>query len=74
MKPVRKIYVNPGELIEVRFVHEDYAKTAKDWAEQVYPQKTLLKLHSVSEISDAIGSLRVVPWDRNHTSEENNND
>ena len=38
----RIIYVHPGDLLEIRYVHEDYDKTARGWDSQTYPTKTSL--------------------------------
>lgn len=40
------IYLNPGEMLEVRFVNEEqgFFRNAKDWAFQTHPSKILMRL------------------------------
>lgn len=34
----RRIFVHPGEIIEVRLVHHLYDKTLSGWRDQTYPK------------------------------------
>lgn len=70
MTKPRKIYVHPGELIHIHVVHEAFDKTARGWSDQVYPSAALLKVHSASEISEATGMMRLVPWETRARTKE----
>lgn len=46
MSAPRVIYVHPGEMVEVRIVHEDDEKSAAAWRDQIRPSKHLLRFWS----------------------------
>ncbi len=51
---VRKIYVNPGEIIEFRFItDEELPKNSAEWNHQTRPESTLLVFHGHQKISAA---------------------
>lgn len=50
----RKIYINPGEMIEFRFINDDeLPKNATEWRYQTRPRSALLIFHGYEKISAA---------------------
>lgn len=56
---MRKIYVNPGELVEVRIVGCDTEKTSRGWSEQVFPSSMLVSFdHDFLEVGVGVSVKR----------------
>jgi len=49
---IRTIYVNPGDLLEIRLIDDpESPRTKRDWEEQLHPQKLLLTISGHKQIS-----------------------
>jgi hypothetical protein len=55
------IYVHPGDMLEIRYVHQDYEKTARDWNFQIYPSSTLL-MSTGHGLASADPAFRLDQW------------
>lgn len=50
----RKIYMNPGEMLEIRLINNHEAeKNATEWKYQAKPESILLCVHSYEHVSAA---------------------
>lgn len=59
MMAKRIVYVNPGDLIELRVIRDpDLPRNATEWAYQVRPESLLLQYKSYREIGYADPAIR----------------
>lgn len=62
MSGPRVIYVEPGEMVELRIVSEGFEKNARDWNAQARPGKILMLVNGSDSVSFADHAVRPVPW------------
>lgn len=62
MANVRKIYVEPGEMIEVRFVGPDFEKNARGWKEQLHPRSCLVRFFDAARVGFSNPATSVVSF------------
>ena len=59
---IKRVYVNPGEMLDLRIVDEDFDRTAAGWREQLRPQNILLTVDNYNSITVTDPSVNLQHW------------
>ena len=63
MTAKKVVYIEPGDMIEVRICPPGYDKNARDWSAQTGSEnKVLIRVHGKDSVSFATPQTRLVDW------------
>ncbi len=57
----RVVHIHPGDILEVRYVHEGYEASSSGWRQQVYPNSTTFLCTGLS-LAAADPRFKLAPW------------